>query len=381
MGVNTTVIIACYNGEQFLHKLIYLLSHEPCKVIAVDDNSYDKTWQILNQYEFVRKLRNNQDKGFAEVNNLGASLAGTKYVLFLNQDMEPVPGFIKAMEERMEATPECAIVGAKLVFPVSSIRHVVIGERPHVLTRVAGRLDHAGIDLNSKFLPYEVGRNNHPTEAEWSALEREHEAWLREQGKNPASMSIQERIEQSKKWLAEVKGFPADKVEEIASHWWGPAIFGKKIESQGQLSLDDLVGIMEGTRAIRARVLRFDSGRAKVTLRLFFGSFGVIRDVDLDLAPAATAWLLAEGVPDSYGSKEAQFLTERKTNVDDQVTGMIVLALGSVKIVRGAWETYLDMKKPGALPDVLEAQVNMVRRDINDTMGTLQSILSRLLLY
>ena len=96
---------------------------------------------------------------------------------------------------------------------------------------------------------------------------------------------------------------------------------------------------------------------------------------------SATEWLLAEGVPDSYGSKEAQFLTDRKTNVDDQVTGMIVLALGSVETVHGAWETYLDMKKPGALPDVLGAQVNMVRRDVNDTIGTLQSILSRLLLY
>ena len=77
MSIDTTVAIACYNGEQFLHKLIYLSSHEPCKVIAVDDNSIDRAWQILGQYEFVRKLRNNENKGFAEVNNLGASLAST----------------------------------------------------------------------------------------------------------------------------------------------------------------------------------------------------------------------------------------------------------------------------------------------------------------
>jgi len=62
----------------------------------------------------------------------------------------------------MEATPECAIVGAKLIFPVSSLRHIVLNERPHTLIRVGGRLDSAGIDLNSQFLPYEVGRNNHP---------------------------------------------------------------------------------------------------------------------------------------------------------------------------------------------------------------------------
>lgn|GEM_PF-2474033 len=158
----TTVVLACYNGEDFLHKLLFLLSHEPCEVVAVDDNSRDGTWQILDQYDFVRKLRNNQNKGFAVVNNLGGFLADTKYILFLNQDTEPEPRFIKAMEERMEATPECAVVGAKLIFPVSSIRHIVLGERPHVLTRIAGRLDSAGIDLNQQFLPYEVGRNNHP---------------------------------------------------------------------------------------------------------------------------------------------------------------------------------------------------------------------------
>jgi len=72
---------------------------------------------------------------------------------------------------------------------------------------------------------------------------------------------------------------------------------------------------------------------------------------------------------------------QAQTNVDDQVTGMIVLALEGVKRIGGAWDTYLNMKKPGALPDVLEAQVNMVRRDINDTIGTLQGVLARLLLY
>jgi len=94
---------------------------------------------------------------------MGASMTDTEYLLFLNQDTEPASGFIRVMEKRMKATPETAIVGAKLIFPVSSIRHIVVGERPVVLTRVAGRLDSAAIDLNSKFLPYEVGRSNHPT--------------------------------------------------------------------------------------------------------------------------------------------------------------------------------------------------------------------------
>ena len=67
-------------------------------------------------------------------------------------------------------------------------------------------------------------------------------------------------------------------------------------------------------------------------------------------------------------------------NVNDQVTGMIVLTLDGVKTIGAAWDTCLKLK-PGAGPDILEALANMVRRDIDDTIGILQSIQTRLLLY
>jgi len=112
-----------------------------------------------------------------------------------------------------------------------------------------------------------------------------------------------------------------------------------------------------------------------------FGSFGVIRDVDLDLTPAAAEWLVTEGTPESYGSKEAQFLTDRKTNMDDQVTGMMVLALDGMKTIGAAWDTYLKLKGQGVSWDDLGAQVKMVRKDTNDAIGLLQSVLSRLFFY
>lgn len=91
-------------------------------------------------------------------------------------------------------------------------------------------------------------------------------------------------------------------------------------------------------------------------------------------------WMLEQG----YSAHEetiAQLLTDRKTDVDDQVTGMIVLARHGLDRASAAWDTYLGLKKPGAYADVLSAQVNQFEKDVKDTAGTLQSILSRLLLY
>lgn len=161
--MKTTVIVPCHNAESWLHKLIFTLSHEPCNIIAIENGSSDRTWEILRcYYKSVDSHAFEDDFGFAKANNIGAELAETPYLLFLNQDTEPEPGFIKAMEERMEEREETAIVGAKLIFTRTVVSHVVFQDRVIHLTRIKGRLDHAGIALNPNLLPYEVGRNRPP---------------------------------------------------------------------------------------------------------------------------------------------------------------------------------------------------------------------------
>ena len=102
-------------------------------------------------------------------------------------------------------------------------------------------------------------------------------------------------------------------------------------------------------------------------------------------------WLTEQGftirAQESVQEKEAQ-------PIDDQVTGMIVLALEGVKRVGAAWDTYLQLKSQAVPRDVgdpampfnqwmagLGAQATMVRKDINDTIGVLQGVLAHLLLY
>lgn len=167
----TTVIIACYNAERWLHKLLYILSLEPCQIIIVDDDSRDTTWEILGFYDWpgwIRSSRNELNLGFAATNNIGAWKSETPYILFLNQDTEPHPGFIKIMESRMRRRKRTAIVGAKLVFPESNVGHIIFRDKVVHLPRIKGRLDHAGIDLNKRFLPLEVGRNRPPVLPEFN---------------------------------------------------------------------------------------------------------------------------------------------------------------------------------------------------------------------
>ena len=72
---------------------------------------------------------------------------------------------------------------------------------------------------------------------------------------------------------------------------------------------------------------------------------------------------------------------KKAQSVDDQVTGMIVMALDGVKRIGAAWDTYLKLKGQGVSWDDLGAQVKMVRKDTNDAIGLLQSVLSRLFMY
>jgi len=153
----TTVIIPCYNGEEYLPRLLHLLSREPCNIVAVDDGSSDGSWEVLKVFD-VEGIRNPSNLGFARTNNRGAARAETPYLLFLNQDMEPMPGFIRAMERHLRRK-KVGVVGAKLIFARNAVDHLIYRGKVVHLKRIKGMLDHAGIGLNERLLPYEIGRN------------------------------------------------------------------------------------------------------------------------------------------------------------------------------------------------------------------------------
>ena len=94
------------------------------EIIVVDDASIDGTAQLLTRYgERIRVVRHATNAGFATACNDGAAVAGCEYLVFLNNDTVPQPGWLDALVCYAGRHPRAAVVGSKLLFPDDTIQH------------------------------------------------------------------------------------------------------------------------------------------------------------------------------------------------------------------------------------------------------------------
>lgn len=89
----------------------------PFEVIVAEDASGDPDMMLLDAVPGLRLIRNQSNLGFLHNCNAAAMLARGRYLLFLNNDTEPLPGFIDALVALAEARPEVGLVGSRLLFP------------------------------------------------------------------------------------------------------------------------------------------------------------------------------------------------------------------------------------------------------------------------
>jgi len=104
------------------------LERLPYEVIVVDNGSTDETPDLLNAWT---RSRNNarvislgQNLGFACACNEGARLARGRYLVFLNNDTLPTPGWLEEMLRLAQSEARIGIVGSKLLFPDGRIQHI-----------------------------------------------------------------------------------------------------------------------------------------------------------------------------------------------------------------------------------------------------------------
>ena len=89
----------------------------PFEVIVAEDASGDPAVALLERVGGLVLLRNPANLGFIGNCNEAALRARGRYLLFLNNDTEPLPGFLDALVAAAEALPDAGLVGAKLLFP------------------------------------------------------------------------------------------------------------------------------------------------------------------------------------------------------------------------------------------------------------------------
>lgn len=87
------------------------------EVIVAEDASGDPDTTLLDAVVGLRLIRNPSNLGFLHNCSAAALQARGRYLLFLNNDTEPLPGFIDTLVALAEARADIGLVGSKLLFP------------------------------------------------------------------------------------------------------------------------------------------------------------------------------------------------------------------------------------------------------------------------
>ncbi len=92
------------------------------EVIVVDNGSSDRTEEQLSRVKGITVIRNEKNEGYGQANNQAALRAKGEYLMFLNNDTEPLQGWLRELVSSAEVNPEAGAVGAKLIYPSGKLQ-------------------------------------------------------------------------------------------------------------------------------------------------------------------------------------------------------------------------------------------------------------------
>jgi len=150
-----SIVIPVYNhAAHTLACLRALAAHPPqvaCEILVVDDGSSDETVQWMPLVQGLRYEVRAANGGFIEACNDGVARSRGDYVVLLNNDTVPQPGWLDALLETFGTTPAAGLVGSQLLYP-------------------DGRLQESGGVVFSDGSAWSYGRFESPDDPRYSAL-------------------------------------------------------------------------------------------------------------------------------------------------------------------------------------------------------------------
>jgi GT2 family glycosyltransferase len=124
-----SIVIPVHNRAALTRQCLDVLLASPpvrteVEFVVVDDCSTDSTPELLNAYgDRLRVVRHERNTGFGVSCNDGAAAASGEWLVFLNNDIIPQPGWLDALLAYAAPRERLGIVGAKLLFPDDTVQH------------------------------------------------------------------------------------------------------------------------------------------------------------------------------------------------------------------------------------------------------------------
>lgn len=118
-----SIVIVARGARHMLAWTLYrlaagqVLGGVPFEVIVVDNASDSETRALYGRVDGATVLLNDANIGFGPACNAGAARARGDYLLFLNPDVDLMPGALRALLDTFEEFDHVGIAGARLVFP------------------------------------------------------------------------------------------------------------------------------------------------------------------------------------------------------------------------------------------------------------------------
>lgn len=136
-------IIVNYNAgaelERALRSIADDLADHAWEGVVVDNASIDGSGAAVDAFAAnVRLARNSTNVGFARAVNQGLAATSAPHVLIMNPDCRLMAGAAGTLRAILDAHPQCAIVGPRILNPDGSMQGSARGD-PDMLTGLFGR--------------------------------------------------------------------------------------------------------------------------------------------------------------------------------------------------------------------------------------------------